>query len=80
MYRAQRSSSNDAKDQLQQGTKEQQKGADRSSFYSATTRFVIVFLRRIVLEPSVHFIKTGGMFRTTEKVVSFSFRFVKTVR
>ena len=36
MYRAQRSSSN--------GAKEQQKGANRSSsFYSVTNRFVIVF-------------------------------------
>ena len=44
MYRAQRSSSNGAKEQLQQGAKEQQKGANRSSsFYSATNRFVIVF-------------------------------------
>ena len=44
MYRAQRSSSNGAKEQLQQGAKEQQKGANRSSsFYSATNRFVIIF-------------------------------------
>ena len=51
MYRAQRSSSNGAKEQLQQAAKEQQKGANRSSsFYSATNRFVIV------LEPSVHFV------------------------
>ena len=44
MYRAQRSSSNGTKEQLQQGAKEQQKGANRSSlFYSATNRFVIIF-------------------------------------
>ena len=44
MYRAQRSSSNGAKEQLQQGAKEQQKGANcSSSFYSATNRFVIIF-------------------------------------
>ena len=44
MYRAQRSSSNGSKEQLQQGVKEQQKGASRSSsFYSVTNRFVIVF-------------------------------------
>ena len=44
MYRAQRSSSNGAKEQLQQGAKEQQKGANcSSSFYSVTNRFVIVF-------------------------------------
>ena len=44
MYRAQRSSSNGTKEQLQQVAKEQQKGANRSpSFYSATNRFVIVF-------------------------------------
>ena len=44
MYRAQRSSSNGAKEQLQQGVKEQQKGANRSSsFYSAKNHFVIVF-------------------------------------
>ena len=44
MYRAQRSSSNSANEQLQQGAKEQQKGVNRSSsFYSATNRFVIVF-------------------------------------
>ena len=45
MYRVQRSSSNGTKkEQLQQGAKEQQKGANRSSsFYSATNRFVIVF-------------------------------------
>ena len=36
MYRAQRSSSNGTKEQLQQD-------ANRSSFYSATNRFVIVF-------------------------------------
>ena len=40
----QRSSSNGAREQLQQGAKEQQKGANRSSsFYSATNHFVIVF-------------------------------------
>ena len=51
MYRAQRSSSNGAKEQLQQGAKEQQKGANHSSsFYSAMNRFVIV------LEPSIHFV------------------------
>ena len=44
MYRAQRRSSNSAKEQLQQGAKEQQKGANRSaSFYSVTNRFVVVF-------------------------------------
>ena len=44
MYRAQRSSSNGAKEQLQQGAKEQQKGANRSSsFYSATNRFFYRF-------------------------------------
>ena len=44
MYRAQRSSSNGAKEQLQQGAKEEQKGANcSSSFYSVTNRFVIVF-------------------------------------
>ena len=38
------SSSNSSKEKLQQGAKEQQKGANRSSsFYSATNRFVIVF-------------------------------------
>ena len=42
MYRAQRSSSNGAKEQLQQGAKEQQKGANRSSFYSVTNRFKTV--------------------------------------
>ena len=51
MYRVQRSSNNGAKEQLQQGAKEQQKAANRSSsFYSAMNRFVIVFLRLIVLE------------------------------
>ena len=44
MYRAQRSSSNGAKEQLQQGAKEHQKGANRSSsFYSATNRFFYRF-------------------------------------
>ena len=44
MYRAQRSSSNGGKEQLQQGAKEQQKGANRSSsFYSATNRFFYRF-------------------------------------
>ncbi len=39
----QRSSSNGAKEQLQEGAKEQQQGANRSSsFYSAMNRFVIV--------------------------------------
>ena len=43
MYRAQRSSSNGTKEQLQQGTKEQQKGVNHSSpFYSASNCFVIV--------------------------------------
>ena len=44
MYRAQKSSSNGAKEQVQQGAKEQQKGTNRSSsFYSTANRFVIVF-------------------------------------
>ena len=44
MYRAQRSSSNAPKEQLQQGLKKQQKGVNRSSsFHSATNCFVIVF-------------------------------------
>ena len=48
MYRAQRSSSNGAKEQLQQGVKEQQKGANRSSLsYSATNRFRTVLSFRL---------------------------------
>ena len=44
MYRAQKSSSNGAQEQVQQGAKEQQKGANRSSsFYSATNRFFYRF-------------------------------------
>ena len=40
MYRTQRSSSNDTKEQVQQDANEQQKDANRSSsFYSATNRF-----------------------------------------
>ena len=47
MYRAQRSSSNGAKEQLQQGAKEHQKGANRSSFYSVTKRFKTVHSFRL---------------------------------
>ena len=43
MYRTQRSSSNGAKEQLQQGAKEQQKGANCSSFYLVMNSFIIVF-------------------------------------
>ena len=34
---------------------------------------------RIILKPSVHFVQTGGVFRTTEKVVFASFSFIKLV-
>ena len=69
MYRAQRSSSNGAKEQLQQGAKEQQKGANRSSsFYSATNRLFIV------LEPPSVSFKRMGCF--VQRKRSFRFRFV----
>ena len=73
MYRAQRSSSNGAKEKLQQGTKEQQKGANRSSlFYSVTNRYVIVF-------SATNRFRTVRSFRLNGRGVSYngkrSFRF-----
>ena len=75
------SSSNGAKEKLQQGTKEQQKGANcSSSFYSATNRYVIVF-------SATNRFRTVRSFRLNGRGVSYNgkgrsifFRFVKTVR
>ena len=80
MYRAQRSSSNGAKEQLQQGAKEQQKGVNRSSSFYSATNFVIVFSVTNHFRTVRSFRLNGWGVSYNGKGCSVSVCFEKTVR